>query len=91
MKSKNTIDKTCQTCIQVEHYYTDDLKEHWSCENCSEALGMPVNCNPPYNEACKNWTDDIGQKDKPTDALHYFIDHYWEDENDLDDDFDYDD
>lgn len=35
---------------------------------------------PPGDTACENWSNDPADKDKPQDALRYFVDHYWDEE-----------
>ena len=77
--------KSCGSCVQCEKY-TVDGKEHWVCENYDRGVGMPYDVYPPNDEACSNWTDNPEDRDKPQDALCYFVDHYWDD--DWDDDWD---
>lgn len=71
--------KSCGNCVQCEKY-TVDGKEHWTCENYDRGVGMPYDVYPPHDEACSNWTDNPENKDKPQDALRYFVDHYWDEE-----------
>lgn len=73
--------KSCGNCIQCEKW-TSDGKEQWSCENYDRGVGMPVNVAPPNDEACSNWTDDPKEKDKPSDELRDFIDHFWDEADD---------
>jgi len=69
--------KTCKNCVNC-------IKGtiFWSCENCYGSVGMPVKCNPPYDEACKNWSDNSKDIDKAVDELRNFVDHYWEGSDD---------
>lgn len=69
--------KTCSNCINCEKY--GDKKERWTCENVAGSEGWPCDCTPPYDDACKNWSDDPKDKDKAQDALRYFVDHFWDD------------
>ena len=74
-------DKTCGNCIQCEKYISStDGKEKWSCENYYSGVGMPFDVYHPHDEACPNWTDNPKDKDKPSDNLRHFVDHYWDDE-----------
>ena len=85
MEQKTRMKKSCGNCVQCEKGIWSDGKEHWTCENNDRACGMPVGVNPPYDEACSNWSDDPDDKDKPQDALRDFVYHFWDDYDDLDD------
>lgn len=74
--------KSCGNCIQCEKEVWDDGKEHWVCENYDRGVGMPYDVYPPNDDACSNWTDNPEDKDKPQDALRYFVDHFWDEEDD---------
>lgn len=73
--------KSCGNCIQCEKWEHNG-KETWSCENYDRGVGMPFNVTPPNDAACSNWTDDIRDKDKPSDALRDFVDHFWDNADD---------
>lgn len=73
--------KSCGNCARV-HKYTSNGKEVWACEESFDAVGMPVHCEPPYDDACRNWTDNPNDVGKEEDALRYFIDHYWDNRDD---------
>ena len=68
-------EKSCANCVNCFKG-----EEFWSCEDCSDYLGMPVKCSPPYDGACKNWSDDPADIHKASDALRDFVDHFWDDE-----------
>ena len=50
-------DKSCDNC--VNNY-------HGTCEEYGffKGMGVPVHCEPPYNEACDLWTDDPKKANK---------------------------
>ena len=73
--------KSCGNCIQCEKY-TFGGKERWTCENYAGGEGWPYDVTPPNDEACANWSDNHDDKDRPQDELRYFIDHYWDEEDD---------
>lgn len=70
--------KSCENCIQCEKYTDSKGQKRWVCENAFGQEGMPVTCDPPYDEPCENWTDDESRFNEPQNAMHYFTDHYWE-------------
>lgn len=70
--------KSCGNCARCDKYISNG-KETWACEESENSVGMPVNCYPPYDEACRNWTDDINEKGKLDDALRDFVDHFCDD------------
>ena len=71
------MNKTCGNCINC---WKND--KFWSCENCEGSVGMPVKCNPPYDEACSNWSNRPEDRDKAANELRDFVDHYWEESDD---------
>ena len=73
-------DKSCGNCI---HCFKGN--DFWSCEDSYEACGMPVKCSPPYDEACRNWSDNPDDMGKPSEELRNFVDHFWGEEDDWDD------
>lgn len=74
--------KTCGSCVNCEKYTHDNGERWWVCENYVKSVGMPVDITPPGDAACENWSDNPADKDKPQDALRYFVDHYWDDKED---------
>ena len=70
------MEKSCGNCVQCEK----KLGHFWCCENSYDACGMPVRCDPPYDEPCKNWSDDPRSIGKPSEALRHFVDHFWDEE-----------
>ena len=64
--------KTCGNCINCVKGTL------WACENCYGSVGMPVQCNPPYDEACKNWSNKPEDRDQAANELRDFVDHFWE-------------
>lgn len=68
--------KSCGNCARV-HKYMSNGKERWACEEEENSVGMPVDCYPPHDKACKNWTDNPSDVGKIEDALREFIDNYW--------------
>lgn len=68
--------KSCGNCVNCEKY--GNKKERWSCENVFGSEGWPCDCAPPHDEACENWSNSPADKDKPQNALRYFVDHFWD-------------
>ena len=53
------MDKSCGNCVNCDKV-SPDL---WACEEYGFYFGgIPVNCAPPYDEACELWTDDPKKK-----------------------------
>lgn len=75
------IEQSCGNCIQCEKYEGSDGEERWSCENYYHGVGMPYDVYPPNDDACPNWSDNPEDKDKPSDALRYFVDHYLDEDD----------
>lgn len=49
------MDKSCGNCANCDKVRDDD----WVCEEYGfYHAGVPVHCEPPYDEACDFWTDD---------------------------------
>lgn len=73
--------KSCGNCARVHKYTSDGLYGDavWACDESFGAVGMPVHCTPPYDEACPNWTDNPEDVGKEEAAMRNFIDHYWDD------------
>ena len=69
------VKKSCGTCVNCEKG-----SKSWTCENVSGSEGWPCDCTPPNDEPCANWSDKAEDKDKPQDALRYFVDHFWDEE-----------
>ena len=63
--------KSCGNCVNCEKY-----GKSWACENVAGSEGWPFDCTPPHDDACTNWSDNPADKDKPQDALRYFVDHF---------------
>ena len=68
--------KSCGNCVNCEKYGNS-----WACENVAGSEGWPCDCAPPHDEACKNWSDNLADKDKAQDALRYFVDHFHDDDD----------
>ena len=52
------MNKNCGNCVNVIK-----SKNSWCCEKYGFYHGgMPVSCNPPYDDACELWTDDTAKK-----------------------------
>ena len=66
------MEKSCGNCVNCFKG-----EEFWSCENSDSAMGMPVKCNPPYDEACSHWSDNPADYEKQVNALRNFVDNYW--------------
>lgn len=77
--------KSCGNCVNCEKYTTSKGEEMWDCENYDRGVGYPHDVRPPHDAPCSNWSDNPEDKDKAQDALRYFVDHYWDDEDDWDD------
>lgn len=51
-------EKTCGNCVNCEK-----LDTFWACDEYGFFHGgVPVHCEPPYDEACELWTDDPKKK-----------------------------
>lgn len=59
--------KSCGNCVNCEKYGENNAT--WACENCKGQEGWPVTCNPPYDEACENWSDNPRERGKPLEAM----------------------
>lgn len=72
------VKKSCGNCVNcIKHIGSN--KELWSCENYDKSVGMPVQVSPPYDDACSNWSNNPKDIDKASDALRYYVDHFWDD------------
>lgn len=68
------MNKSCGNCVNCEKD-----NDFWSCENYDRGVGMPYNVTPPHDDACSNWSANPEDKDKASDALRYYVDHFWDD------------
>lgn len=80
MRKKGTVEKSCGNCARCWKYMSGG-KECWSCEESEHGIGMPVDCYPPHDEACRNWTDDPEDNGRLGDALRNLVDHFWDDDD----------
>lgn len=71
------VTKSCENCVNCEKHSTG-----WACENVAGSEGWPCDCTPPNDAACRNWSDNPADRDKAQDELRYFIDHFWDDDDD---------
>lgn len=52
-------EKSCHNCLNVVKYTDDKGVQHLSCDEYGfNMLGIPANCDPPHDVACKWWTND---------------------------------